>query len=886
MKEIIIKVDEQNSSAKGSFYEALTNNIFKFQRYIVQGNVNFTGMEFDLLCKHLDRTNETVLVECKAKDKLKSEEITKFAFNVGFKKYNYGYFLFTKKFGHQVAGLIEEFKNDSDKRYENLYFWDATKVIELLIASGQINELKFSDASFSVTKTILLYSYFGNFYVAILSNSTIPTHFSIFNAKSLEAIHDDDLLEKIKLNVPEIQSLKNHAKDLIVVEKDEDMILETVAEIQESESWYDYKPASSRFFVGRKKIETDMFDFFGNVLSNETKYRVFYLDGKSGWGKSSFLNEIKGRSRNKHFKNKYFTFVVDSRSANSQNFIALAFKKMLDKAIRAHFIDSKYSNIEIQSLYNILQSEGIDDLSNYLIKNKKSLILIFDQFEDVFRKGSIFTGFYKLLLDIIDLSSNIILGFSWKAEVNIPIDHRAYHLWQQAKDQAKLFSLDEFDLNESKKIVKQLEKEICQKLDSDFIRKIIDNSQGFPWLVKKLCVHIFEQTNKGISNRDLYNQDFNVELLFKDDEEKLTLEELKALKFVAQRAFDNNMLDEIEINDCISPEIRNSLLLEKKMIIKTGTKYNIYWDIFRDYLVTEEIPKVGETYILRQQIASVYEMFQSFKDKKEMTIDEILNTTNNTIAPSTAGNLLRELRTIGLVIYEGEKYILRNKDIVINEESFKMLVKSKLVNHSFYLELQKITEKEIELEDVVSIIKMKIKSQSFADKTLSIYAQKFISWIDYAGLSLPNLNSTFRRRAENSNSFTPQNSPIEIIKYFKMIEDDSMLDKNDYKLLKVLYDLKSLGFLIYEKNHIIFTKLGTISKKSTDDFNLIIIEQALKMGKIKKAHDSYCINPEMKKSEFKIEISELLEGIKSKVYVSKTNLVLYNWAKYIYDNIK
>ena len=60
MKEIIIKADEQNSSIKGTFYEKLTNNIFLSQRYEVKDNVNFTGMEFDLLCKHLDRINEIV----------------------------------------------------------------------------------------------------------------------------------------------------------------------------------------------------------------------------------------------------------------------------------------------------------------------------------------------------------------------------------------------------------------------------------------------------------------------------------------------------------------------------------------------------------------------------------------------------------------------------------------------------------------------------------------------------------------------------------------------------------------------------------------------------------------------------------------------------------
>ena len=81
--DIIIKYDEKNTNRKGSFFEELTNNIFKSQRYKVQGNVNYTGMEFDLECEHIDRTSEKVLVECKAKDKLSFDEITKYVIEPG-----------------------------------------------------------------------------------------------------------------------------------------------------------------------------------------------------------------------------------------------------------------------------------------------------------------------------------------------------------------------------------------------------------------------------------------------------------------------------------------------------------------------------------------------------------------------------------------------------------------------------------------------------------------------------------------------------------------------------------------------------------------------------------------------------------------------------------
>ena len=46
-------------------------SVFKTQGYEIQQNINFTGLEIDLLAKHIDR-NETLLIECKAKEKPKN----------------------------------------------------------------------------------------------------------------------------------------------------------------------------------------------------------------------------------------------------------------------------------------------------------------------------------------------------------------------------------------------------------------------------------------------------------------------------------------------------------------------------------------------------------------------------------------------------------------------------------------------------------------------------------------------------------------------------------------------------------------------------------------------------------------------------------------------
>jgi len=83
-------------------------------------------------------------------------------------------------------------------------------------------------------------------------------------------------------------------------------------------------------------------------------------------------------------------------------------------------------------------------LLNKLESSDKFLVLIFDQFEDVFRKKDFFKTFYKFLSDVTDTKPNLIIGFSWKSDFFIQSDDPAYHIWQQAKEQAREFTISEF----------------------------------------------------------------------------------------------------------------------------------------------------------------------------------------------------------------------------------------------------------------------------------------------------------------------------------------------------------------------------------------------------------------------------------------------------------
>lgn len=875
VQEIAIIFDKDNTSKKGSYFEDLVNNIFSQQRFNIDGNINVTGQEFDLVCTHKDRNNEKILIECKAKESLSTSDLNLFNFKVSDNEFTHGIFIYNKSFEHQAKGTIDKWKVDN--RYSNLTFWDGKKVIELLAESKHIKKFEFPQNQFQLTKLILFFSYDGFYYIPLFSDTTQPKYFSIHNAKTLDIVNNNDTIDVVKKYIKDTQQIEYY--DLCSVDKKDihkssniDIELDTIAEVNESQSWYDYKPASIKYFVGRDEFINKMMELLKHIVDNKTENRVFYIDGKSGWGKSSLLVSLKGKLRNKFHKNNYFAYIVDSRSANSQSFISLAFNNMLKKAYKDKFLPKEFSSITIPSYFDIMGAKEIKSLEKFLEEQDKLLILVFDQFEDIFRKESILQSFFKLLTDIKSHQSNIVLGFSWKSETIISADEKNIsRLLSQSKEQSVSITMNEFSIKESKKFIKQLENSIGEKLDEEFKRRIIDNSQGFPWLVKKLCVHIYKQLHANVTLDDLFSQDLNVESLFKTDLEECNEEEIRALNLIAQRAYDSNMFDRIEVNDIISEEIITNLT-NKNLIIKTGTKYNIYWDIFRDYLVTGDVPKVGETYLIRSTPNPIFEILTIFENKSEMTLEEISSYTSN--SSSTVDNLLRTLRDFGLIKYRNNKFSLKNNDFKVNESNFKDYINNKLQRHTFYLELIKIKDKQIKLDDIVEIIKLKNSTgNNYQEKTLKLYAQIFLVWLSYSGVKIGNLEEGVLQQARNENSFTPQEKPTKVIDFFK-----DFIDGNRYSQSKIIGDLKRLGIVYFKDKKVYLTENG---KNAKNDIS-ILFENALKTEKINFSHEVYSKNPSIKKKEFKEKIKNLLTNSSHQVYINSTSNKLYEWSELIY----
>ncbi|MEN8185528.1 MAG: NB-ARC domain-containing protein [Bacteroidota bacterium] len=278
----IILYPEEHKSKNGVFFEDLMRNILDKEGYILNQNINFTGLEIDLLAKHKTR-NETLIVECKAKEKVKSTELKNFAFNVMDKEVDYGYFVHTEELDHQAAGLRDEWKNKA--KYKNLTFLGPDKIIELLIDANKIKTLDISKipSQEAIDEIVLAYAFFGIFYIIIPYDGTKKTFFYLVdavtgliysNVKELANSDISDNLTKENILKKEVKEIAN----LSFVDLNQTKKHDTTPEIQKFTCDY---PVELSNWVGRKQELKNI------ELKN---FNVVFITGIGGQGKSALAS--------------------------------------------------------------------------------------------------------------------------------------------------------------------------------------------------------------------------------------------------------------------------------------------------------------------------------------------------------------------------------------------------------------------------------------------------------------------------------------------------------------------------------------------------------------------------------------------------------------------
>jgi hypothetical protein len=732
-KHLLLSVPEQwSNDQKGDFYEGFVKEILKPMRFQVVQRIHFTGMEIDLLAKGQDQP-QTVLVECKAqRDPIAAEVISKLFGNVGIRKADSGWLFSTSDLTKDAKGQWDDIQNDPALAKKFIWF-SPSRTIEVLISqesvvdplalSNNLEDRTVGDWTLCITPS-------KRAWLAQIIEDGLPRKFCVFDAKTGKPLRENDSKEIADLSA-RFSSLE-WMDSSEAESRPSKLPRNPVAMVISGDAWDDPRPARPSDFVGRDQVLEEMVNFLEDVRLAKTSTRTFSIQGPSGWGKSSIILKVAELANSGEIAGCSLT-AIDTRSATNSSFVSEALRLAFVDAAKRGFIPTE-NKLRVDSVRDPLDSPDLLDAFKSVQKKKTCIVLIFDQFEELFSKEKLFETFNAvkdLSLDIDARRVPMVLGFAWKTDVSLPQQHPAYHLWHELSSRRRAFKIAEFGDKDIRKIISSSERASGQKLSSAIRSRFIEQCQGLPWLLKKLLVHVLKRVSTVESQYLLLERELDVELLFKEDLSVLGEEQIKCLKFVALRA----PVAVAEVEENYSRDTTN-LLINSHLLVRSGMNYVVYWDIFRDYLIDGRVPSIPWARTFQRDPSTAVRALQK--------IDELGSASSATLAPAIGlqerpcVNLmvdlipLQLLDPVGVGLYKTAGHL---KDLT--PKTIAECAQGQLRRHIVVKELTARWSKDTKMTsaDWFSLFsKAHPRFVKFSRKTINQYANTFRRWLVFAGL--------------------------------------------------------------------------------------------------------------------------------------------------------
>lgn len=735
MKYIVEICTEEKASTtqKGSVLENFVSRFLKTQGQQVSAQVRLTGMEIDLLCEDQD-TSEITLVECKAyRNPLSADAISKLLGNVILRSASAGWLISTHDLTKDGQGIKHEWKGKPANERRKLRIYEPKDLVQRLIAAKIIVDPTQISSTVQTTgkaeQAYLLITDRGEFWALTGSDAAtgVTDTCELFHAK--DGSRADDLADWIQGTNTSLSDL-NWVKSTTVTNSSHLLAdeMQSIVSVPMADDWSDLRPSRPADFVGRQTVIDQVFEFLGNVRNGNTDTRLFALKAPSGWGKSSTVLKIADTAKKPKYRKHHFIFPVDSRAAASKRFPELALASAIRNAVEQGFI-STVDEPRFGGAANFFDTKSMASLLAKLEADEKTICLVFDQFEELLYKpelSDVFDEMKKLCASVESAQGKIAVGFSWRTDGTITTEHKAYHLWHELEDRRYEIDLPPFNDKEVSKAIGRFSAELGQQIHPQLRRVLIDNCQGYPWLLKKLCVHVFDLVNEGREQAEIIGQGLNIEELFRKDLERLSPAELACTRQIARES----PAEYFKIDQLHGAAVLNALI-QKRLVIRSGTRLTVYWDIFKDYVISEQIPFIPKTYIPQSNYSRYVPAVNFLREHTSVSYDELGEAMDLTHA--SVDNLVRDLVNLGHASTnrkEGVVSPLYQTDAEAYKIAFEFWTTHEVVRRIRAEADGGLIPKE-RLEEVFREITAR---SQFSEKTHSVYFRRTLRWLLSVGL--------------------------------------------------------------------------------------------------------------------------------------------------------
>lgn len=578
----------------------------------------------------------------------------------------------------------------------------------------------------------LLYTEKGIFWVQyiISHGKRVPDRIALFNINGTP-LSDQSILDYLAKLYPEFDHLENIAIGG-VAHPQPDLFHGTdeIVEVSGSSGLFEYHlPASAERFIGRKALLAELDSFANDVVHKKTSERSILLEAPSGWGKSSMVIACSARLN----ALGHVAVAVDSRTASSSKFVVRVF----DHAMRMleHQSGPFRKEDGSKGLKGFDASvEAIQNVGKQLELHNRLMVIFFDQFENIFFIPDLLKGIRDLFLNVCSAQTNIVLCFSWKTGLSDLADEFSHNVHHLVSETSKHIILNPFSEDDIIALFDMLGDELNETLGKNFQSFLSKLSQGYPWLLKRLFAYVRAMVQAGDLTPDVLKRILSVEDLFHKDLQGLTVKEKAVLLYIAKSA----PVSIFEADKSFEHQVVQNLMT-RKLVIKIGGICDVYNDIFRNYLITGDLPLV-ENYIFQTQVADVLNAVRIL-EKKGGALD--LSTFNSEmgLAKKLLVKIVKEMNLLGLA-----KTINGNITLQIKKThpsrgidiAFQYHLKDRLRNNRpVQLIIRTIKKKKtLTLDEVAEVLKMSSPNISATKAAWAKYARTLAGWIDIADVAL------------------------------------------------------------------------------------------------------------------------------------------------------
>jgi len=729
------------ANARGKLFEHLMADVLRQFGYEIDRipSVNYAGMELDIEGRS-SATNIPVYVECKFYDtEIDSPKMQAFLgkYTVRWRrdKRCQGLFVANPGVNSHAKGFYRDNLQDASDMTVRLIEGDA--ILDAIFKSRVVCSPERILAVIPATTGkpgdwFLAFTDRGYFWILLIipPGAAIPKMIAVLDSTG-QWISDEATLEYIRSLQPDLFSF-----DLVVPPKSgteprvaQGHDIEEIVEVRGSSSCFEYQfPAAPEFLVGRNEALHELDKLVSEILARHTSARGILFEANSGLGKSSVVLSCVSRLR----ASGHFAMSIDCRSASSSQFILRIVSHVLTTFGTFNgLIDSDQDS----------SVSGVDNAARKLIavgraleSSQRLLIVFFDQFENLFFLPEALRPIRDVFLKVCDAQTNILLGFSWKTDLFGLTTDFPYQMRDAITGSSKRVPLEPFSEVETADLLRRLSQELHSKLRKDLVFFLSEFSQGYPWLLKKLCAHVKLQREAGVAQADIANSLLNVEQLFQEDLRGLSPQQEDALQRIAKAS----PISISELGDELKPEVLQSLV-NARLVIRVGSKIDIYWDIFKDYLNSGRVP-IQDNYILRIQVGSVLKAMKLLLDFGP-NVEARAFQSKAGLSTKSFYNILKDMRLLGIAKLEDgsvKSLVTRAKEDEAFEPAMRSHLKDRLRrNRLIWKIIERLeTDIAISLDAIAQILAESCPYVSAEVATWRTYSRVFADWMDFADLAV------------------------------------------------------------------------------------------------------------------------------------------------------